>query len=194
MLPSPGKVPLKLIFSRKGFDSQNGRVPSPILPDCRMRSLPIPDGWSAIRYSDIAWDEYNLGQIVEDLTGKKVVGHNTAHLDPDLDPAALPRKKGWQGLFGPGGRPQTHLDNNGVSEGDLFLFFGWFRETCWVDGRLTFVREAPHIHVLFGWLQIGSIREISSFTAAERQWAEYHPHFFPKRGGAGTILTASKTA
>ena len=33
---------MKLIFSRKGFDSSAGGIPSPILPDGRMISLPIP--------------------------------------------------------------------------------------------------------------------------------------------------------
>lgn len=34
---------MKLILSRKGFDTHNGGGPSPILPDGRMLSLPIPE-------------------------------------------------------------------------------------------------------------------------------------------------------
>ena len=33
---------MKVILSRKGFDSSNGGCPSPILPDGTLLSLPIP--------------------------------------------------------------------------------------------------------------------------------------------------------
>ncbi|MBA3801209.1 MAG: hypothetical protein H0X18_19410 [Geodermatophilaceae bacterium] len=44
---------MKLILSRKGFDSAAGGCPSPILEDGSMLSLPIPDRTSPIRYRDI---------------------------------------------------------------------------------------------------------------------------------------------
>ena len=82
-------VGMRLIFSRKGFDTQNGGVPSPILPDGRMCSLPIPDSSSQVRYSDILWDDVSLGKVVSDLTGNRIRGTTRAHLDPDINPAAL---------------------------------------------------------------------------------------------------------
>ena len=33
---------MKIILSRKGFDSSNGGCPSPILPDGTLLSMPIP--------------------------------------------------------------------------------------------------------------------------------------------------------
>ncbi len=33
---------MKVVLSRKGFDSANGGIPSPIMPDGTMLSLPIP--------------------------------------------------------------------------------------------------------------------------------------------------------
>ncbi|MGO9273044.1 MAG: hypothetical protein ACLQOO_22875, partial [Terriglobia bacterium] len=33
---------MKVIFSRKGFDAEAGGVASPILPDKRLCSIPIP--------------------------------------------------------------------------------------------------------------------------------------------------------
>jgi len=45
---------VKIILSRKGFDSAAGGVPSPILPDGSLVSLPIPDKASKIAYQDIA--------------------------------------------------------------------------------------------------------------------------------------------
>jgi Nucleotide modification associated domain 3 len=46
---------VKIIFSRKGFDSGWGGWPSPILPDLRMVSLPIPDK-GGIPYADLRLD------------------------------------------------------------------------------------------------------------------------------------------
>lgn len=172
---------MRLILSRKGFDSQNGGVASPILPDGRMCSLPIPDSTSQISYADISWDELNLGDVVTALTGNRVRGATRAHLDPDINPAALRRRNGWLGLLGPSRPAVTHLKHCGVTEGDLFLFFGWFRQTEWHDGVLRFVPAAPDLHVIFGWLKVAAIKAVEQFTSQERRWADYHPHFSPDR-------------
>jgi hypothetical protein len=181
---------MRLIFSRKGFDTQNGGVPSPILPDGRMCSLPIPDGSSQIRYSDIMWDDVNLGKVVSDLTGNRIRGTTRAHLDPDINPAALRRRKGWLGILGPSRPAYTHLQRCGFSEGDLFLFFGWFRQAAWSNGVLRFVPRAPDIHVIFGWLKVETIKPVEEFSAAERRWADYHPHFSPDRTPEEVICLA----
>ena len=44
---------MKVILSRKGFDSEFGGYPSPILPNGQMISLPIPDQNEELRYSDV---------------------------------------------------------------------------------------------------------------------------------------------
>jgi hypothetical protein len=181
---------MRLIFSRKGFDSKNGGVPSPILPDGRMCSLPIPDSTSEIRYSDIRCNDLSLGQVVSDLTGNRIEGTTEAHLDPDINPDSLPRRKHWTGIFGPSGPAYTHLLNCGFSEDDLFLFFGWFRETQWKNGALRFVPRAPDVHVIFGWLKVGTIKTVGEFANSERRWADYHPHFSPYRGTEGVICLA----
>ncbi len=178
---------MKLVFSRKGSDSKNGRVPSPILPDGTLCSLPIPDKASTIKYRDIACGNHNLGKIVEDLTNGGIGGNDLAHLDPDLNCAAMPRKKGWKGIFGPHDAAHTHLQNNGFATGDILLFFGWFRETEQRNGKFRFVRSAPHLHVLFGWLQVGTIKQAADFSAEDKKWADYHPHFQPKRFHSATI-------
>lgn len=181
---------MRLIFSRKGFDTQNGGVPSPILPDGRMCSLPIPDGSSQIRYSDILWDDVNLGKVVSDLTGNRIRGTTRAHLDPDINPAALRRHKGWLGILGPSRPAYTHLERCGLSEGDLFLFFGWFRDAEWKDGTLRFVPRAPDVHVMFGWLKVDVIKSVEEFSTAERRWADYHPHFSSSRTPEEVICLA----
>ena len=43
---------MKVVFSRKGFDSGTGGCPSSIFPDQRMTSLPIP-GSAIARYNQL---------------------------------------------------------------------------------------------------------------------------------------------
>src|SRR3954462_4018719 len=109
---------MKLIISRKGFDAQNGGVASPIFPDGRTCSLPIPEPNSCISYNDLRWEPGTLGAIVEQLTRGVHAGTAGTHHDPDLRREALPRQKDWLPCFGQAGAAQTHLKNNGVAEGD----------------------------------------------------------------------------
>jgi len=171
---------MKIILSRKGFDSESGKQPSPILPDGLLVPLPIPDcsRTSGIRYADIAApNRESIGPIVEDLTRRNLSRDHFAHLDPDLRRSAYPRQRGWRPLFGQAGGDQTYLTRNGVGVGDLFLFFGWFRRVEFVDNIYRFVRNAPNLHVIFGWLQIHSVLNVG--TSRVPTWAEYHHHFHP---------------
>lgn len=104
---------MKLILSRKGFDSGAGGVPSPILPDGRLLALPIPDAASTIRYGDIAIDDDSLDSLVTPLTRGRIRADDGAHLDPDLIAGMLPRAPGWRPLFGQSGQAQGHLRNQG---------------------------------------------------------------------------------
>ena len=152
---------MKLILSRKGFDSKAGGCPSPIFPDGTLYSLPIPGYYSKIKYRDIRHGGTNIGKVVKDLTRRRkpknrIGPKSRAHLDPDIKPSAYsPRKKGWRPLFGQSGAAQRHLYNQNVQVGDLFLFFGLFQEVEKTSGRWCFVRDAPQQHILWGWLQIG---------------------------------------
>lgn len=44
---------MKIILSRKGFDSSNGGQPNPIMPDGTLLSLPIPDPDGNNEFSDL---------------------------------------------------------------------------------------------------------------------------------------------
>jgi hypothetical protein len=154
---------LKIIFSRKGFDKSNGGVASPIFQDDRICSLPIPTNdrreWNP-RYKEIKFGQTNLGRLVSDLTGgraKRYSGNHYGHMDPDLRAEALVRRTGWLPAYGPGESAQTHLANNGVGVGDVFLFFGWFRRVGIVDGHWRYSRGAPDIHMMWGWLQVDTL-------------------------------------
>ncbi len=53
---------MKLILSRKGSDSKYGRMPSPILPDGTLLSLPIPSADSDIGYDLLHYLRINFGR------------------------------------------------------------------------------------------------------------------------------------
>ncbi len=168
---------MKLVLSRKGFDSSSGGVPSPILPDSRIVSLPIPDDRSAVRYGDIRHDDIPLGPLVSELTNNRVTAAHGAHIDPDLQMGSLPRQPGWRPIFGQSGSAQAHLRNQGVTVGDLFLFFGLFRPVMMVDGAFKWNRRFPPVHLIWGWMQVGEMLPVSEATTPQLQWARYHPHF-----------------
>ncbi|MDQ5823580.1 MAG: hypothetical protein M3441_05120 [Chloroflexota bacterium] len=169
---------MKIILSRKGFDSAAGKVASPILPDGELCSLPIPTEGAhkpSIRYANIMAGDVPLGRLVSDLTRCRISPEHTAHLDPDLRYTSYPREPGWKPIFGQDAAAESHLRRQGVAEGDIFLFFGWFRQTELVNGRYRYVANAPDCHYIFGWLQIE--RRIAVTNRAELpSWALYHPH------------------
>ena len=182
---------MRLILSRKGFDSGSGGCPSPIFPDGTMLSLPIPDKSSRIAYQEIQQQGVNIGQLVVDLTGDiRRFGHY-AHLDPDLDRDALPRAEGWLPLLGQTGAAQGHLRKQSVQAGDLFLFFGLFRPVERARNGWRFVRQAVAKHVLWGWLQVGEICEVDELPPDALPWARYHPHFQGQRDGNNTLYIAA---
>ena len=187
---------MKLILSRKGFDSAAGGGPSPILPNGCLLSLPIPDRASPYTYGDICRHGGLDEKLVEDLSRGRVRADHGAHIDPDLNRFSLPRKPGWRPLFGQTRAAQAHLQNQGVGPGDIFLYYGWFRQTALRDGKLGFDRSAPDVHMLFGWLQADQVIPISSGCPKGLGWAAYHPHFHFQDTGRGknnTLYVARKT-
>lgn len=178
---------MKIILSRKGFDSGSGGYANPILKDGSLVSLPIPDAGAPLRYGDCRYGTRNMGTLVEKITRKKIKRSHRAHLDPDVDPKALKeRPEMWRPLFGQHGAAQGHLAKCGVGVGDLFLFFGWFRE---FDGT-RFVKDAPDIHAFFGYFQVGEVHVVDEGLAPE--WMHYHPHFHGKRSGKNVVYVASE--
>ncbi|WP_421863144.1 hypothetical protein [Motiliproteus sp.] len=167
---------MKIIISRKGFDLSSGGCPSPILPDGRMISLPIPDSRSGICYRDLNQYGINFGDLVDQLGGSKVGSDNQAHLDPDLSSEVLARQPGWLPVFGQMKQAQGHLHKQGVAEGDLFLFFGLYQAVKETAEGWAFDRSQPKQHVLWGWMQVGKVVLVSEDTATQFPWAAYHPH------------------
>ena len=167
---------MKIIFSRKGFDSQYGGVPSPIFEDGSMVSLPIPSRQGR-PLSTVNFQAGPISALVSDLTFGRIGADKLVHLDPDLRAQSAPRQAGWRPSFGQVGTAQSHLAKQGVGIGDVFLFFGWFRQAERVGTRWRFVPGAPDIHSLFGWLQVGDVLPVSSGTLSQLpHWLHDHPH------------------
>lgn len=178
---------MRIILSRKGFDSAAGGCPSPIFPNDTMLALPIPDRKSTIRYQDLLWQGRNLGDLVPQLAGGKPRAHYGAHLDPDLDPSMQPRAANWRPVFGQMGSAQSHLHNQGIAVGDIFLFFGLFRRIS-EEGR--FVPGTPAMHVIWGWLQIGRIMPVDR-DRQQLAWAGRHPHLGTEGDPSNTLYVAT---
>lgn len=175
---------MKVILSRKGFDSVSGGWPSPIMPDGTMLSLPIPDEseTSFPTYSDLVWGGEEYGKLLGQLTSRDFTGRR-CHVDPDLGQARREEILGWKPAFGQWGGAQGTLRNAGVDKGDLFLFFGWFRSVEERSGGYGYVmgrKEAPwglcgDVHAVFGYLQVGKV-----LTAQEEIGGyAWHPHASP---------------
>ncbi|MEE0949997.1 hypothetical protein [Streptococcus equinus] len=173
---------MKIILSRKGFDSKAGGIPSPILPDGTLLSLPIPSKYDELQYKDVYFDGVSLADILCQLKpkDKKIINWN-CHLDPDIRLNSRKIKpENWTAGFGQISQAQGYLRNQEVGVGDLFLFFGWFRQTegNFKDGTLRYVRNAPNQHILYGYLQIGKMVSDSERLQKEYYW---HPHSLEKR-------------
>lgn len=180
---------MKIVLSRKGSDSGDLGIPSPILPDGRLLTLPISDDNSPISYQDIRVPipEYrNLAELIGDLQGKPLPRGQGAHLDPDLRRDAIPRSPEWRPLFGQVKGARSHLQKHGVERGSIFLFFGWFRRTTWIHGRLTFDRTTPDLHVVFGYLHVGHVLSLPGPVPPDYDWTRYHPHY--SKGRSDTSL------
>lgn len=155
---------MKIILSRKGFDSANGGCPSPILPDGTMLSLPIPS------QDPHTYADYGLAETLEKLKPFRSKdgpwAQRGCHYDPDLK----------RGVFGQAGAAATHLRQQGVeAEGGLFLFFGWFRR---VDAQLHYY--GTDFHAIYGYMLVppGSVL---MDDAKIRETYPWHPHAQPRK-------------
>lgn len=174
---------MKIILSRKGFDSAAGGYPSPLfIEDGRMLSLPIPEENKLYnedtgrRYSDLIYDDnHSYLDIMKEL-GLKGFDDKCAHLDPDIRKEIVAdRKPGWNAIFGQCDAAQGHLSANNVEVGDLFLFYGWFKEVERRGNKLVYIPGTDK-HIIWGYMQIG---EIDSIVEDEfyNDWKLDHPHY-----------------
>jgi Nucleotide modification associated domain 3 len=184
---------LKIVLSRKGFDSSVGGLASPILPDGTLLSLPIPTSMDNLRYEDIQLPNgRSYRQIMNEIGASNQIAGKGAHLDPDLIRSALHRHADWMPSLGQIGSAAGHLRNQKVGIDDIFLFYGWFRKTELVDGSLRYKREQG-FHSIFAYLQIGEIIKTASSNCVPA-WLDDHPHLHRDRVSkpTNTIFIAAK--
>jgi hypothetical protein len=120
---------MKVILSRKGFDSGYGGYASPILSNGKMISLPIPME-DSIKYSDLRIGESTYYDLMSSLKRKirlndglwhDLEKETKCHLDPDIFENTIDRVPGWKPCFGQIDAAQSHLENQRVGENDLFI-------------------------------------------------------------------------
>lgn len=170
---------MKVILSRKGFDSSNGGCASPILPDGTLLSLPIPTN-DDTSFSDIMWNGISYADILSQIKPNK--SYEKCHLDPDIRDNRIKKIDGWKPAFGQTGAAQGTLMNAGVETGDIFLFFGWFRRIEETNKGFKFVARnngdfysCNDLQVIYGYMQIGQI--ITDQEIIKKYY--WHPHSSP---------------
>lgn len=181
---------MKIIFSRKGVDSAAGECASAIV-DGRPFSLPIPTSMpTPTCYGDLAEP---MSTIASDLSGGRLSPNRSCHLDPDIDQAALKasRPPGWRGALGQVSAALSHLRNAEVGPGDLFLFWGLYRQSARTTAGWHYI--GPKQHGIFGWLQVDDVVDLRSdglHALARYPWLESHPHVRPGWTGPNTVFIA----
>lgn len=147
---------MKISFSRKGFDSAAGGGASPIVGGVPV-SLPIPSGG----HSRTTYGDLGLGDLAAKASRGKLDAGDFCHHDPMFTGDG-------QCLFGQCSAAQTHLVNQGMGLGDVFLFFGLFREE---------ETGEPH-HRIFGHMEVAEIVDLTECGEARRAQlaALDHPH------------------
>ncbi len=157
---------MRVIFSRKGFDSGTGKCPSPIVGG-RAKSLPIPThGPAPTTFADLG-----LGDQVSALTRNRLCGNDLCHDDPMFG-------DGWC-WFGQSGSAQGHLRKQGVGVSDVFLFFGLFAEPG----------TGERHHRIFGYLKVAAHGPTNAVRQSKdwREPSRPHPHFVGDRSINDTI-------
>jgi len=142
--------------------------------------LPIPDSQSPLRYADLKAPGLKVGKLAHALTKGRVRSTSRVHLDPDLCFESVDRdipKADWRALFGQEGAALSHLLNQGVGPGDLFLFFGLFRRAELSGNSWRFCAGSKPFHALWGWFQVESYRDVQEILNTDSlAWMHGHPH------------------
>jgi len=194
---------VKVVLSRKGFDSEAGGGYSPFDPQTGVYLvLPIPmdemDGKelnisTPLKYEAIhikteylpGYSASNLGSFLMEAKGKKatIKGKESeyAHLDPWLGPC--PWLAGDSnhpiGAFGQVDKPQAHLHNQDVGKGSLFLFFSRFVPIPKRKNLIVPSVSSEHLdrglYFIYGWLKVKEV--IQQYEdIQDPKVLSHHPH------------------
>lgn len=157
---------MRIILSRKGFDSSSGGKPSPIVGG-RPMSLPIP----ATRNSRTTYADLGLGELVQSVTRGRYGPDSLCHADPHFQDGMC--------AFGQSGAAQGHLAKNGVGQGDVFLFFGLFADE----------ETGERHHRIFGYMTVEAVLHLGEDPDPNLVplFAPDHPHFIGARDRNNTV-------
>ena len=157
---------MKLVLSRKGFDSGSGKCPSPIIAG-RPVSMPIP----ASRNSLTTYADVGLGDVVKRITRGRISADHLCHHDPMFVDGRC--------YFGQCDSAQTHLRNNDVDVGDVFLFFGLFADE----------KTGERHHLIFGYLRVEAAHLIADASPQVQNTLSMlsHPHVLGERHPNNTV-------
>lgn len=158
---------MRIIFSRKGFDSASGGAPSQIR-NCIPISLPIPTRTR----SKTTYGAAGLGDAVKAATKGRLGPDSLCHEDPMFHESLC--------AFGQTGSAQSHLARQGVGVGDTFLFFGLFAE---IDGQ-------DRHHRIFGYLKVEKVFSLGRHPIAPVELSTFprpHPHTIGEWNDNNTI-------
>lgn len=171
---------VKIILSRKGFDSKYGGIPSPIFPDGTMLSFPIPatsNETVSLTYEDLVYGDLLYIDLMKQLNVKDIEKEKKVHLDPDINFHVVERKsENWKAIFGQCDKAASHLKNFEVSKGDIFIFYGLYRQIVKTETGYKYNRKEKEKHVIWGYMEIGDIINIEKDVEYSESYLT-HPHF-----------------
>ena len=153
-----GEVLVRLVLSRKGVDGGSGGCASPIVQGVPC-SLPIPTEREGV---ETTYADLGLTDCIR--YAKNLTAGQTCHEDPMFGEQVC--------AFGQTGAAQSHLANNEIGIGDVFLFFGPFSDAKGNDRH----------HRIFGYLKVDDVILLGGEAA---------PRSEPARPPARPILTCS---
>jgi len=186
---------VKIIFSRKGFDSSAGGSPSLIFPDGTLFSIPIPSSKDDCFYGDLSFTYKGepIQSILNDVMGGNI-RHNKQWIPCDYsshtqrchyDPMPY-QDAGFNGIaLGQADKAEKHLRNQSVGKEDIFLFYGWFRKVEKTDGAWRFAVGEPDIQLIWSTMRISDCVLLDTAEHREDALRKYpflsrHPHLYSR--------------
>lgn len=179
---------MKIIFSRKGFDSTAGGFPSIIFPNREMYSIPIPSKFDRDSYSEIVYkyDNYPIQKILNDITNQKINSgklRSCNYFDKKFNLHSDPKFFKDFFVLGQAGSALGHLNNSNIMKGDIFLFYGWFKEVDLVSEIWKYKNNSNDMHIIWAYLIIDEILDLNCEETKEMikikyPFLEKHPHYF----------------
>jgi hypothetical protein len=197
---------MKIVFSRKGFDSTAGGYPSLIFPDGTLFSIPIPSTGDKYKYKelDAHYEGDSIQSILNDLTNNQIrcqewlpcdysSGEQFCHYDP-----MLYSEPSFTGIaLGQVNAAEGHLRNQNVGKGDIFLFYGWFRRVSKSDGTWGYTENEPDVHLIWSYMSIGDVIRLDTNDQQDSALGRYsflvsHPHVGEQGSNKNSIYISDK--